>query len=35
MLGEYGTNIKMVRELKRCKNEVRIGDANDLDGNRK
>ena len=35
MLGEYGTNIQIARQLKRCKNEVMVRYINDLDRNRK
>ena len=35
MLGEYGTNIKIGRELKRCRNVVMVGYIDEIDENRK
>ena len=35
MLGEYGTNIQIKRQLRRCKNYVMVGYINELDRNRK
>ena len=34
MLGEYGTNIQIARQLRRCKNHFMVYAINELDENR-